>query len=167
MSVPFAAISAARLNGLLLLLCAMALASPLVEAVPGDSTNLFWLARAIGIAFAVASVVWPRVQGWALGGVACFLVLVPCGLQMHYRAWTGPETFCHDSVVQFEEAIRMVRAKRNPYREDFTETSLARWHDWEHNPALHHLSTPRCSFISRCRSKPSRARFCGRCPRRS
>ncbi|HVR82857.1 MAG TPA: hypothetical protein VMU54_01010 [Planctomycetota bacterium] len=142
MSVPFAAISPPRLNGLLLLLCAMALASPLVEAVPGTSTNLFWLARAIGVAMAVAAVVWPRAQGWALGGVAFFLVLAPCALQMHYRAWTGPTSYCHDSVVQFEEAIRMVRARRNPYKEDFTETSLAQWHEWERNPALYHFVYP-------------------------
>jgi hypothetical protein len=142
MSVPFAAISAPRLNGLILLLCAMALASPLVEPVPGASANLFWLARALGVALAVAAVVWPRIQRWSLAGVAAFLVLAPAALQMHYRAWTGPHTWCHDSVLQFEEAIRMVRAKRNPYREDFTETSLARWHDWEKNPALHHFVYP-------------------------
>jgi hypothetical protein len=142
MSVPFAAISAPRLNGLILLLCAMGLASPLVEPVPGSSANLFWLARAIGVALAIAAVAWPRAQRWALGGVALFLVLVPAALQMHYRAWTGPNTWCHDSVVQFEEAIRMVRAKRNPYTEDFGDTSLARWHDWEKNPAIHHFVYP-------------------------
>ena len=70
MSVPFAAISAPRLNGLILLLCAMGLASPLVEPVPGSSANLFWLARALGVALAVAAVAWPRAQRWALGGVA-------------------------------------------------------------------------------------------------
>ncbi len=142
MSVPFAAISAPRLNGLILLLCAMGLASPLVEPVPGSSANLFWLARALGVALAVAAVAWPRAQRWALGGVALFLVLAPAALQMHYRAWTGPNTWCHDSVVQFEEAIRMVRAKRNPYNEDFGDTSLARWHDWEKNPAIHHFVYP-------------------------
>jgi hypothetical protein len=142
MSVAFAAIPAPRVNGLLLLLCAMALASPLVEPVPGASANLFWLTRAAGVALAVAAVAWPRIQGWALGGVAFFMVLTPCALQMHYRAWTGPHTWCHDSVVQFEEAIRMVRAKRNPYKEDFTDTSLAQWHDWEKNPALHHFVYP-------------------------
>jgi len=142
MSVPFATLSAPRVNGLILLLCAMGLAAPLVEAVPGSSSNLFWLTRAIGVALAIVAVFWPRVQGWALGGVAFFLVLAPCALQMHYRSWTGPHTYCHDSVVQFEEAIRMVRAKRNPYKEDFTETSLAQWHDWEKNPALHHFVYP-------------------------
>ncbi|HLY08921.1 MAG TPA: hypothetical protein VKW04_06365 [Planctomycetota bacterium] len=142
MSAPFTAISAPRLNGMILLLCAMALASPLVEAVPGGSANLFWLSRAAGVTIALAAVGWPCVQRWALGGVALFLVLVPCGLQMHYRAWSGPATWCHDSVVQFEVAIRMVREKRNPYTEEFTDTALARWHDWEKNPALHHFVYP-------------------------
>jgi hypothetical protein len=138
----FSEIPAARLNGLALLLCAMALASPLVEPVPGDSTAAFWTTRAIGIAFAVAALVWPRVQRWSLWGVAVFMVLAPCCLQMRYRYWTGPETWCHDSVVQFEEAIRMVRQKKNPYKEDFHDTALARWKDWEKNPAIHHFVYP-------------------------
>lgn len=142
MSSPYSAISAARVNGLILLLCAMALASPLVAPVPGSSSNLFWLARAIGVAAAVAAVAWPRAQRWALGAVAFFLVLVPCAQQMHYRAWTGPHTWCHDSVLQFEEAIRMVRSKRNPYKEDFGGTSLPRWNNWEANPAVHHFVYP-------------------------
>jgi len=142
MTPAFSSISAPRLNGLILLLCAMALASPLVEAVPGKSSNLFWAARAIGVGAAVAAVIWPRCQSWALAGVTTFLLLVPCFLQMHYRAWTGPHTWCHDSVVQFEEAIRMVRQKKNPYKEDFTETSMARWKGWEDNPALHHFVYP-------------------------
>jgi hypothetical protein len=142
MSAPFSAIPPARLNGLLLLLCAIGLGSPLVEAVPGKSAYLFWTARAIGMGFAIAALVWPRIQKWSLGGVTLFMVLAPCALQMHYRSWTGPETWCHDSVVQFEEAIRMVREKRNPYKEDFNDTALARWKDWEKNPALHHFVYP-------------------------
>ena len=142
MTDPSPAIPAARLNGLALLLCAMALASPLVEPVPGDSTFVFWAARAAGVAFAIAALIWPRVQPAALAGVALFLVLVPCGLQMRYRYWTGPHTWCHDSVVQFEEAIRMVRLKKNPYKEDFNDTALARWKDWEKNPAIHHFVYP-------------------------
>ena len=142
MKVAFSEIPPAKLNGLALLLCAMALASPLVESVPGDSTAAFWTARAIGITFAIAALVWPRAQRWSLWGVTVFMVLAPCCLQMRYRSWTGPETWCHDSVVQFEEAIRMVRAKRNPYTEDFGDTSLARWHDWEKNPAIHHFVYP-------------------------
>ncbi len=142
MSAPFSTIPAARLNGLLLFLCEIALASPRVAAVPGKSAYLFWAARAIGMGFAIAALVWPGVQKWSLGGVMLFLVLVPCALQMHYRSWTGPETWCHDSVVQFEEAIRMVKQKKNPYKEDFNYTSLARWKDWEKNPALHHFVYP-------------------------
>jgi hypothetical protein len=142
MSAPFPPISAVRLNGLVLLLCAMALASPLVEPLPGKSAPLFWTARAVGVGFAVAAVIWPRCQGWALGGVACFMVLVPCVLQMHYRAWSGPHTWCHDSVLQFEEAIRMVRHKRNPYKEDFSKTALPHWKDWSANPAIHHFVYP-------------------------
>jgi hypothetical protein len=131
-----------RINGLILLLCAMALASPLVEPVPGLPSPIFWTARAAGLALAIAAVFWPRVQPWALAGVALLMVAVPCGLQIFYRKWTGPETWCHDSVVQFEEAIRMVRQKRNPYKENFDDTALARWKDWEKNPAIHHFVYP-------------------------
>src|SRR5437588_10486338 len=142
MTPPFRAIPAERLNGLALLLCAMALASPLVEPVPGKSAALFWATRAIGLAFAIAALFWPRVQKWSLGAVALFMVAAPCALQMHYRAWTGPETWCHDSVVQFEEAILMVKHKKNPYKEDFTNTSLANWKGWDKNPAIHHFVYP-------------------------
>ena len=142
MSVPFPAISASRLNGLVLLLCAMALASPLVEPVPGDRAYWFWTARAVGVALAVAAVFLPRIQRTALLGVTLFLVLVPCFLQMRYRYWTGPQTWCHDSVVQFEEAIRMVRQKQNPYTEDFSRTSLPLWNKWKDNPAVHHFVYP-------------------------
>src|SRR6185436_6752789 len=94
MSLPFPEIPAFRLNGLVLLLCAMALASPLVEPVPGDRAYWFWTARAAGVALAAAAVFWPRVQKTALLGVTIFLVLVPCMLQMRYRYWTGPQTWC-------------------------------------------------------------------------
>jgi hypothetical protein len=120
----------------------MALASPLVEPVPGDRAYWFWTARAAGVALAVAAVFWPRVQRTALMGVTLFLVLVPCLLQMRYRYWTGPETWCHDSVLQFEEAIQMVRHHQNPYREDFSETSLPHWKGWKDNPAVHHFVYP-------------------------
>lgn len=142
MSGPFAAIPPARVNGLLLLLCAMALCSPLVEAVPGPPSKLFWLCRAIGITIAVAAVIVPRFQRIALWCVAFFLVIMPAFQQMHYRSWTGPASWCHDSVVQFEEAIQMVRHKRNPYKEDFTQTSMSQWKGWENNPALHHFVYP-------------------------
>jgi len=139
---PFAAILASRLNGLVLLLCAMGLASPLVAAAVGTSAPLFWTARAIGMGLAVAAVAWPRVQRWSFWGIVVFMVLVPAVLQMHYRAWTAPHTWCHDSVVQFEEAIRMVRQKQNPYKEDFTRTSLPLWSDWKDNPAVYHFVYP-------------------------
>jgi hypothetical protein len=142
MSAPFSPLSVSRLNGLILLLCAMALASPLVEPVPGKSSALFWTTRAAGLGLAIAAVFWSRVQKWALGGVAFFMVFAPCALQMHYRAWTGPETWCHDSVLQFEEAIHMVRHKRNPYKEDFAQTALPRWKGWSGNPAVHHFVYP-------------------------
>lgn len=142
MSRSFAPIPGPRLNGLVLLLCAMALASPLVEAVPGKSTALFWTARALGLGIAIAALWWPRIQRWAVWAVAVFLVAVPCALQMHYRAWTGPDTWCHDSVLQFEEAIHMVRHRRNPYKEDFTQTMLPRWKNWKENPAIYHFVYP-------------------------
>ena len=85
----FPAISAPRVNGLVLLLCAMALASPMVEPVPGDRANWFWTARAAGVAIAVAALLWPRLQRTSLLGVTIFLVLIPCALQMRYRYWTG------------------------------------------------------------------------------
>jgi hypothetical protein len=142
MSRPFAAIPGPRLNGLVLVLCAMALASPLVEPVPGKSAGLFWTTRAVGLSFAIAALWWPRIQRCAVGVVAVLMVAVPCVLQMHYRAWTGPETWCHDSVLQFEEAIHMVRHHRNPYREDFTQTALPRWKNWKENPAIYHFVYP-------------------------
>ena len=135
-------VTPARFNGIVLVLCAMALASPLVEPVPGNLTLPFWLSRAAGVSVALAALVWPRVQRAALVGVAVLLVFVPTALQIWMRAWTGPATWCHDSVVQFEEAIRMVREGKNPYAEDFTDTALPRWRDWKENPAVHHFVYP-------------------------
>jgi hypothetical protein len=131
-----------RFNGIVLVLCAMALASPLVEPVPGNLTIPFWLSRAAGVSLALAGLVRPRLQRAALAGVAVLLVAVPAALQAWMRAWTGPATWCHDSVVQFEEAIRMVRAGRNPYAEDFSGTALPRWRNWADNPAIHHFVYP-------------------------
>lgn len=131
-----------RFNGIVLVLCAMALASPLVEPVPGNGTIPFWLSRTLGVTFALAALVGSRFQRAALVGVAFFMVVVPTVLQVWMRAWTGPATWCHDSVVQFEEALRMVRQGRNPYAEDFSETALPRWRNWTDNPAIHHFVYP-------------------------
>jgi hypothetical protein len=45
-------------------------------------------------------------------------------------------------VLQFEEAIQMVRDGNNPYREDYSETSLPTWKGWKDNPAIHHFVYP-------------------------
>lgn len=137
-------ITAPRVNALLLLLCAIALASPLVEPVPGNATGVFWLARAAGVTLALAAVAWPLLGRQALVGTAFFLVAVPCILQVWMRQYTGPGTFCHDSVPQFEEAIRMVGRGENPYAADFRGTPLEEWRDggYRDNPALDHFVYP-------------------------
>src|SRR5688572_3404625 len=130
-----------RVNGLVLLLCAMALGS-LVEPVPGEGTTLFWLTRAAGVSLAIVALFVPRLQRAALAGVAGLLVVAPCLLQMWMRTKMGPETQCHDSVVQFEASIRMVREGRNPYAENYHGTPLEKWRGWKENPALHHFVYP-------------------------
>jgi hypothetical protein len=141
---PDSYISAPRVNALVLLLCAIALASPLVEAVPGNATEAFWLARGAGVTLALAAVVWPRLGRHALVGTAFFLVAVPCVLQVWMRQYTGPGTFCHDSVPQFEEATRMLRRGENPYAADFRGTTLEAWRggEFRENPALDHFVYP-------------------------
>ncbi len=136
-------IGAPRVNALLLLVCAIGLASPLVEPADGAATSLFWLARAAGVTLALAAVVWPRCGRHALVGVAFFLVAVPCILLVWLRFYT-PDRYCHDSVPQFEEAIRMVRRGDNPYAQDFRGTRLESWRDGEfrENPALDHFVYP-------------------------
>ncbi len=137
-------ITAPRVNALLLLLCALGLASPLVEAVPGNATGVFWLSRAAGVTLALAAVVWPRCARQAMIGVAFFLVVEPCVLQVWMRQYTGPGTFCHDSVPQFEEAIRMLRRGENPYAADFRGSALEAWRggEFKGNPALDHFVYP-------------------------
>lgn len=130
-----------RVNAVVLVLCAMALAS-MVQPVPGNATNAFWAARAAGISLALAALFWPRLQYAAFVGVTFFLLVVPCILQAWIRIYTGPETFCHDSVIQFEEAIKMLRRGGNPYAEDFTGTPLERWGRWQENPAIYHFVYP-------------------------
>ncbi len=132
----------ARVQGAILLLCAMALASPLVETTPGNLGALFWTFRAAGVLAAVVALVWPRALSRGLVLVAFLLVVVPTCLQMFYRTYHGRHTFCHDSVIQFEEAIRMVRRGGNPYAEDFRGTPMERWQGAKDNPALHHFIYP-------------------------
>lgn len=132
---------AARANGVVLLLCAMALAS-MTQRVPGRGELPYWASLSAGVAIALAAVVFPRFERRAFLGVALFLVLVPSVLQMGMRTFKGPETFCHDSVLQFEEAVRMVRRGENPYAQDFFGTPLERWDGWKDNPALYHFVYP-------------------------
>ena len=135
--------SAPRVNALLLLLCAIALASPLVAPVDGNATEVFWLARAAGVTIALAAVVWPRSGRHALVGVAFFLVAIPCILQVWMRFYS-PDRFCHDSVPQFEEALRMLDRGENPYAADFRGSSLETWNEgrFKENPALDHFVYP-------------------------
>jgi hypothetical protein len=131
-----------RAGGVLILLGAMALGSPLVEPVPGKSSGLFWLAQAVGLGAALAAILRPAWQGRALWIVLVAQVLLPAALQIHYRTWVGPERFCHDSVLQFEIALRDLRAGVNPYARDYSDSPLVRWKGWSENPALHHFVYP-------------------------
>ncbi len=142
MVAPRIELSPERLGGIVLLFCSMALASPLVEPVPGRTSGLFWLAQAAGLGAALAGLVRPAWQSRAFLAVLLAQVLVPAGLQMHYRAWDGPTGFCHDSVLQFEIALRDLAAGVNPYARDYSATPLARWKGWAENPALHHFVYP-------------------------
>jgi hypothetical protein len=137
-----------RVEALVVLLCALALASPLVESVGGNGAYPFWLARAAGVTLALAAVWNPRLRVAALAGVAVFLVVAPATFQMWMRAWSGPASFCHDSVIQFEEAARMLREGRNPYAADFLGTPLDGWRGFRDNPALHHFVYPPLALLA-------------------
>jgi hypothetical protein len=135
-------LTAERVNGLILLLCAMALGSELVTTPGGNGAALFWLLRGLAVSLAAAAVVVPRLQPWALLGAVIGLVLAPAAMQMWMRSWEGPGTYCHDSVIQFEEASRMLREGRNPYAGDFRNTPLDGWRGFHDNPAIHHFVYP-------------------------
>lgn len=133
-------LTAERVNGLILLLCAMALGSALVETPAGNGAGLFWLARALAVSLAAAAVLVPRLQPWALLGAVVGLVLLPASMQMWMRSWAGPQTYCHDSVLQFEEAARLLRDGRNPY--DVEYASIRGWRGFQDNPAIQHFVYP-------------------------
>ena len=139
---PVRFLTAERVNGLILLLCAMALGSELVTTPGGNGAPLFWLLRGLAVSLAAAAVLVPRLQPWALLGAVVGLVLVPAAMQMWMRSWTGPAAYCHDSVIQFEEASRMLREGRNPYAADFLNTPLDGWRGFHDNPAIHHFVYP-------------------------
>jgi hypothetical protein len=129
-------------NGLVLLLCAFALGSPLVDPAPSAWIYGFWLARGLGIAAAAAALFWPRFRRAAFHAVVVCMVLVPAFLQIHYRAWSGPAVMCHDSVVQTELAILKLKRGGNPYAEDYVGTPLDGWRGFHDNPAIHHFIYP-------------------------
>ncbi|HEX7900882.1 MAG TPA: glycosyltransferase 87 family protein [Planctomycetota bacterium] len=134
-----------RVNGLLLLLCAMALGSVLVETPGGNGAALFWLIRALAVSLAAVALFVPRLQSWALVAAVVGLVLAPAAFQMWARSHEKDSTkFCHDSVIQFEEAARMLRQGRNPYAENFRGTPLDGWRGFfgDANPAVHHFVYP-------------------------
>ena len=129
-----------RVNGLILLLCAMALGSVLVET-PGDGARLHWLIRALAVSLAAVALFVPRLQSWALLAAVAGLVLAPAAFQMWARSWDAdPKKFCHDSVLQFEEAARLLRDGRNPYAVEFD--TLKGWRGFTDNPANHHFVYP-------------------------
>ena len=140
-------LSAERVEALIVLLCAFALGSRLVDSVGGQGTYLFWLARAAGVTLALAAVWNPRLRLAAATGVAILLVIVPTAAQMWMRTWSGPATFCHDSVIQFEEAARMLLSGRNPYAENFRGTPLDGWNGFHDNPAIHHFVYPPLALL--------------------
>ncbi len=132
-----------RVNGLILLLCAMALGSVLVETPGGNGAALFWLFRAVGVTLAAVALFLPRLQPAALLGGIVFLVLAPAAMQMWARSWEEDKgKFCHDSVIQFEEASRMLRQGINPYTADYRGTPLDGWRGSHDNPAIHHFVYP-------------------------
>lgn len=134
-------LTADRVNGLILLLCAMALGSNLVETT-GSGGHLFWLFRAAGVSLAAVALYVPRLQPAALLGAIALLVLAPTAMQMWLRSWETPDKYCHDSVIQFEEASRMLRQGVNPYAADFKNTPLDGWRGFRDNPAIHHFVYP-------------------------
>lgn len=129
-----------RVNGLILLLCAMGLGSALVETPGGNGAALFWLFRGLAVSLAAVALFVPRLGSWALLGAIVGLVLVPAAMQMWMRSWQGPQAYCHDSVLQFEEAARLLREGKNPYAVEYE--SLKGWRGFHDNPANHHFVYP-------------------------
>src|SRR5688572_15631365 len=123
----------------------MGLGSNLVETPGGNGAALFWLIRALAVSLAAVALFVPRLQSWALLAAVVGLVLAPAAFQMWARSWEkDPTKYCHDSVLQFEEASRMLRQGRNPYAVDFRGTSLDGWRGFhgDANPAMHHFVYP-------------------------
>jgi hypothetical protein len=73
-----------------------------------------------------------------------FLVIWPTISQMSARLQYGSGYFVHDSVIQTEEAVKFLLDAKNPYTENYTNTSLAGWKYWNpgfgENPAFYHFT---------------------------
>lgn len=61
--------------------------------------------------------------------------------QIELRLGNQPWEYVHDHPLQMESAVEFLLDGKNPYQEDYTETSLAKWKwtDPNENPAIYHV----------------------------
>ena len=79
----------------------------------------------------------------ALIAVVTAFVILPTMAAIIFRQDTAPHLYIHDGAIQIEEAIKFLRAGKNPYNESYANTPMEQWPFNEsglsHNPALEHF----------------------------
>lgn len=63
-----------------------------------------------------------------------FLVIIPTIVSMYLRHNSKPYLFVHDNPIQVEESIKFILSGKNPYTEDYFQTSLP---DWQYGPPVY------------------------------
>ncbi|MDI6689120.1 MAG: hypothetical protein QME54_01625 [Actinomycetota bacterium] len=73
-------------------------------------------------------------------GILILLVgILPGAVRIGLRLQSQPHKFCHDGVVQTEEAMKMILRGKNPYTEDYFQTPMKHWADkWPESTTLTH-----------------------------
>lgn len=114
--------------------------------VPGDPIGLLLNALALGflLVYLVADLARPNrlrhgLQWVALIGVLLSALYLPTAKLILLRQQSGPASYTHDGgVIQTEATIRFLLEGRNPYVEDYVDTSMAEWGFSEYRTALYH-----------------------------
>jgi len=73
------------------------------------------------------------------------IVLITVGRTTYSAIWlrhqVGESYPVHDNPPQIEEAAKFLLSGKNPYTEDYDNSQLGRWHQWDTNPAIKHVIT--------------------------
>lgn len=92
-------------------------------------------------------IVWEKLKQVILLLLIFLIIIGGFLINIYQRHQTKPELFTHDIVIQTESAVKFLLQGKNPYKETFFDTPLAKWEYKVDgvttvNPALYHFIMP-------------------------